>query len=124
MKIKIENDVFEITKRIKDIDEGYYIVFDTKRHVYELHNYQQINTYCLTIPYSVLDSRVIDLLLYTNISNIDNIIDDIDNNNINIEENISKSMKNQTEYMVKEIYDFSNNSSKIYDINSFSSFWR
>lgn len=124
MKIKIENDVFEITQRIKEIDEGYYIVFDTKKQMYELHNYMQPNTYCLTIPYDNLDSRLIDLLLYTNISNIDNIINDIDNNNSNIERNALNNVKIQTEYMVKEIYEFSNNSSKNFEINSCDNFWR
>ena len=124
MKIKIENDVFEITQRIKEIDEGYYIVFDTKKQMYELLNYMQPNTYCLTIPYDNLDRRLIDLLLYTNVSNIDNVVNDIDNNNSNIERNALKNVKNQAEYMVKEIYEFSNNSSKNYEINSCDNFWR
>ena len=40
MKIKIESDIFEISKRVKDIDENYYIVFDTKKNKYELHRYE------------------------------------------------------------------------------------
>ena len=124
MKIKIENDVFEITKRIKEIDDGYYIVFDTKKQVYELHNSEQDNSYCLTVPYANLDVRLIDLLLYTNIKNIDNILNDIDNNNNNIENNSLKSIKEQTNYMAKEICDFANNSSKKFESNSLSNIWR
>lgn len=124
MKIKIDNDVFEITKRIKEIDEGYYIVFDTKKERYELHNKNQPYTYCLTYPYADLDSRLIDMLLYTNINNIDNILYDIDKNNNNIENNVNKDIKNRSEYMVREIYDFASNSSKKCDVNLFKNEWR
>ena len=124
MKIKIYDDVFEITKRIKEIDEGYFIVFDTKKARYELHNCNQINSYCLTVPYDNLDSRLIDDILYTGISNIDNIIRDIDNNNTKLEQDVEKNIKNQTEYYIKEICDFANNSSKKYDINCFENKWR
>ena len=35
MKIRIENDLFEIAKRLKTIDSGYIVVFNTKKHRYE-----------------------------------------------------------------------------------------
>ena len=124
MKIKIESDVFEITKRIKEIDDGYFVMFDTKNNRYELHNLYQDNTYCLTYPYADLDSRLIEMILYSNILNIDNIINDIDNNNKEIERNTENQIKSQTEYQVREICDFASNSSKICEVNSFSNQWR
>ena len=124
MKIKIESDVFEITKRIKEIDDGYFVMFDTKNNRYELHNLYQDNTYCLTYPYADLDSRLIEMILYSNITNIDNIINDIDNNNKEIERNTENQIKNQTEYQVREICNFASNSSKICEVNSFSNQWR
>ena len=124
MKIKIDDDVFEIAKRIKEIDDGYYIVFDTKKEVYELHNSKQVYSYCLTVPYTNLDSRLLDMVLYTNISNIDNIINDIDNNNASIERNTAIQVKDYTNFMVKEIYDFCNNSSKQYINDNFKNMWR
>ena len=124
MKIKIDNDVFEITQRIKEIDDGYYIVFDTKKSRYELHNINQPYTYCLTYPYGNLDSRLLDMILYTNINNIDNILNDIDNNNVKIENNVDNNIKNQTDYMVREIYDFASNSSKECVVDFLESKWR
>ena len=124
MKIKIDDDVFEIAKRIKEIDDGYYIVFDTKKEVYELHNSKQVYSYCLTVPYANLDSRLLDMVLYTNILNIDNIIKDIDNNNASIERNTAIQVKDYTNFMVKEIYDFCNNSSKQYINDNFKNMWR
>ena len=124
MKIKIEENVFDILERIKEIDEGYFVLFDTSKNCYELHNANQPTTYCLTIPYDTLDSRVIELILYSDISNIDSIMQDIDNNNIKIEEDANNEIKSQTDYMVREIYDFCNNSSKKFDCNSFKASWR
>lgn len=123
MKIKIIEDVFDIVSRIKEIDDGYFIVFDTDKGCYEIHNTKQKNTYCLTILKD-LDSRALDLVLVTNIEHIDNIIDDIDKNNIKIEENVQKTRKSQADYMVREIYDFCNNSSKKFDDNVFQTEWR
>ncbi len=124
MKIKIENDCFEITKRIKEIDDGYFIVFDTEKAVYQLHNYNQKNTYCLTIPYDDLDSRVLDLILYSNIVNIDNILEDIDNNNKEVENKSINNIKDYSDYILREIHNFASNSSKEMDLNSYGSFWR
>ena len=124
MKVKIDNDVFDIAKRIKEIDEGYFILFDLDKNVYELHNKYQSTSFCLTIPYANLDNRVIDLILYSDISNIDNIIIDIDTNNEDIERNNKNTIKNQTDFMLREIYDFSSNSSKKMCNNSFATIWR
>jgi len=124
MKVKIESDVFDIVDRIKTIDEGYYIVFDLCKGRYELHNSNQPNTYCISIPYDEIDEKLINLIYGTNIDNIDNIIEDIDKYNANIENNNNKSMKNQTDYMVREIYNFANNSSKFFDSDkAFKSIW-
>ena len=124
MKVKIESDVFDITKRIKDIDEGYYIVFDTNKEVYELHCKNQFNSFCLTVPYDVLDDRLLDFINYTDIRNIDNIINDIDINNNEIEKNNNLTFKDKADYMLREIYSFANNSSKQYNENSFLDVWR
>lgn len=124
MKVIIEDDVFDILKRVREIDEGYFILFDTSNCKYELHNINQPTTYCLTIPFDNIDSRLIDLVLYTNISNIDNIINDIDTNNNKIEFDNKNNLKNQTDYMVREIYNFCNNSSKELTDNSFNILWR
>ena len=124
MKVKIDNDVFDIAKRIKEIDEGYFILFDLDKNVYELHNKYQSTSFCLTIPYANLDNRVIDLILYSDISNIDNIIIDIDTNNEDIERNNKNTIKNQTDFMLREMYDFSSNSSKKMCNNSFATIWR
>jgi len=123
MYIKIENDMFDICKRIKEIDEDYYVLFNVKKGKFEIHNRGQLNSYCLTVENDTLDSRVIDLILRTKIEHIDKIIDEIDNMNEVIEKNEIKKIKNDSDYMVREIYDFCNNSSKNFEVNSFDNLW-
>ena len=82
MKVKIESDVFDIVNRIKEIDDGYYIVYNLKTGKFELHNSNQlISSYCLTIPYTEIDEKILNLIHASSVCNIGNIIDEIDNNN-------------------------------------------
>ena len=82
MKIKINRDVYEIAKRIKYIDKDYFIVYDTSAHVFELHNSSQKDTtYCLTIPYNTLDIRTLIYTYETRSTNIDKIVEKIENDN-------------------------------------------
>lgn len=125
MKIKIESDVFDIAKRVKQINENYYILFDTSKQKFELHSKEQQNSYCFSYPFQNLDNRFLDLVYTTNIEYIDNIVEDIDNNNREIEQREKQKTKSQTDYMLREIYSFANNSSKeLDDKKSFSSIWR
>lgn len=124
MKIKIERDMFDIVERIKEIDDGYFIVFDDEKNRFEVHNSKQKFTYCLSVPFDELDSRVINLVNSTFVGISDNILEHIDNNNKKIEENNKNNVKSQTDFMVREIYDFCNNSSKKFDENSFHTKWR
>lgn len=124
MKIKIESDVFDIIERIKEIDDGYFVLYNTVKNVYELHNSNQPHTYCLTIPYREIDKKLIDLIYISSIVNIDTIVQDIDKNNNDIENNKYNIVKNQTDYMVREIFKFASNSSKNFDCQkSFENCW-
>ena len=125
MKIKIESDVFDILNRIKEIDEGYFILFDDSKNGFEVHNHNQPDSYCFTSKYNTLDSRIIDEISLLNIANIDNIIEDIDSNNAVIEQNNINQSKNVGEYMIREIYNYCANSSKGLNSNvAFSTKWR
>ena len=56
----------------------------------------------MTVPYDNLDSRLIDDILYTGMSNIDNIIQDIDNNNTKIEQDVEKNIKIKQNTILKK----------------------
>lgn len=125
MRIKIDSDAFNIVDRIKEIDNGYFIVLNTDKDCFELHNEKQVNTYCLTIPYNQIDVRIIFLIYKTMVGNVDNIMYEIDTNNLKIERNNNDYVKNYTEYTAKEVFQFANNSSKIYNHDkAFTTTWR
>lgn len=125
MKIKIESDTFDIVERIKDIDENYFLLFDLEKEKFELHNKSQANSYCFTYPYDNLDNRMLNLIYKSSVGFIDKIMEDIDRNNCKIERNNMEKVKSDADYMFREIYNFSNNSSKELDDNkAFSSVWR
>lgn len=91
MKLTIEHDVYNIAKRIKDIDRFYYIVYDTSKNSFEVHNSMQIdNSYCLTLPYSVLDERTLNYVYHTKSENIEKLLNEIENEN-RLKENAIKS---------------------------------
>ena len=86
MKIQIFNDVYNISNRIKNIDRDYYVVYNTSKQKFEIHNSSQIGTsYCLTLPYNELDERALKYVLKSSTNNIDEILEKIENNNNSIE---------------------------------------
>ena len=105
MKVKLSSDVYNISKRIKKIDVGYYVVYDTSRNKFEIHNYKQLgSTYCLTLPYSCLDERCLNYVLKTRSVNIEKIINEIDNlNSIKQSAEKTSALNNVYEAMERNI---------------------
>jgi len=125
MKIKIESDVSDIVERIKEIDDGYFILFDTNKNKFEVHNYKQTNSYCFTSKCDSVNECILSEVYSSLVQNIDKIIEEIDKNNIDIENNQINAIKNDSDYMFREMYSYFNNSSKQYDSNvAFSTIWR
>ena len=91
MNVIINSDVYNIAKRIKDIDRDYFIVYNTSKNVYEVHNSSQIgSTYCVYIPYNTLDVRTLEFVYMTQSKFISDIIAKIDSEN-KLKENAEKS---------------------------------
>lgn len=82
MKIKVLFDVYNISKRIKNIEKGYYVVYDTLKQKFEVHSSSQMgSSYCLTLPYDKLDERTLKYVRSTMSTNIDEILNKIENDN-------------------------------------------
>ena len=60
---EVESDLFDIARRLKEIDAGYFIL--CKRGRFEVHNRGDKPTYCLTVPWSELDARSVELVRKT-----------------------------------------------------------
>ena len=91
MLFKIESDVYNISKRVKNIDKDYYVVFNTSTSKFQIHNSSQIgSSYCLTLPYKELDERTLNYINKTKSENIEKIISKIEQEN-EIRESAEKS---------------------------------
>ena len=103
MNIKINYDVYNISKRIKDIDRNYYIVFNTSKQKFEVHLSSQIgSSYCLALPFKSLDERVLKYVQKTQSVNIDEILENIEN------ENNKRESANKTSAFSNVVENFEN----------------
>ena len=92
-KIMITNDVFDIAKRIKEIDPDYFVVYDKKLCRFEVHNKRQRpDTLCLVLPYNTLDCRAIDKVLSTRVEYVAKQLAQIDEFNQKLQDSQSKAM--------------------------------
>jgi len=105
MKINISHDVYDIAKRIKNIDRDYYMVYDTIKMKYEIHNSSQIgSSYCLTLPYDMLDDRALNYINMTRVGNIDDILFRLDRDNDALDrEAKSEAISRVEEYVEEEM---------------------
>ena len=105
-KIKLIRDTFGICERIKKLDKNYYVVYDTIKRVYEIHNSKQIfNTYCINVG-STLDMRAVKKLYTSSISNLDNILKEIDRHNDSLEKESKRKISDMVSWRAGEIYDY------------------
>lgn len=78
MKIKIENDVYDIAARIKAIDENYEVYFDTDLQKFTIWAFGIRQT---VLPYDELDIRALDYVWYTRRENAENVLKELDEEN-------------------------------------------
>ncbi len=58
--VEITHDVFDIADRLREIDGGYYPVYNLTRKRYEVHHRGRRNSLQLVLPYETLDYRTIE----------------------------------------------------------------
>ncbi len=99
MLIELKHDALFVSERLKEIDESYYLVFNTIKGKYEVHsNAQNGCPYCLTWPNQGLDERLVELTKKTRRENLNELLKEIDKENEKIEkQNIKKQMLNLEE---------------------------
>lgn len=93
---EIESDCLEIVKRIKSIDEDYFVMFDRDAKKFQLHNRaQRGGTYCLTFPFDTLDERAYLHVLKTRVQNSDEIFKALEEENLRNEKAKTKQVLNE-----------------------------
>jgi len=97
----IKNDLFNIARRLKQLNRGYFINFNEKNKIFELHNAFLKPTLQLRLPYDRLDSRTIDRVRKSEVVNLNAYLDKIEEDNKKLQMKELESMKEQVMYDVK-----------------------
>lgn len=122
MKIKIYNDVFDIVKRLKEIDDSYYVVYDNVKKRYEVWSLCE-KSMCFVVPYTTLDARTIAYALKTNSNNAQKLFNEIDKNNNDIVKNERNKFTDQNTYKIKEIFEYEKLSRQVSLNEAFCTTW-
>lgn len=94
MLIELKSDAFFVSERLKEIDQSYYLVFNTISNKYEVHSSKQVGcTYCLTCPNDALDERLVELTKKTRRENLYELLKEIDKANEKLEKQTLKDKK-------------------------------
>ena len=104
MRFILRHDVYEISKRIKDIDRYYFIVYDTSKSCYEIHNSSQVDsTYCLSVPFKDLDERTLKYVRETSSANIEKILEKIEKENKLVENAETRRVLNNLNQSIENL---------------------
>ena len=94
--IEIKDDLFDISSRIKSIDENYKIYFNRGTCRYELHNSSKTPSFQAIFPYATLDKRALDFARESSIQNKERILAEIDAHNERLEKQIQDKQIQKT----------------------------
>ncbi len=79
--VRIENDVFDIGARLREIDGGYYPVYNLTKKRFEVHHSGSKNSLQVVLPYPCLDKRAIDRVRETRLEYVENMLREMDESN-------------------------------------------
>ena len=82
--IAITNDLYDISSRLRSVNDDYRLYYNAQKHRYEVHSATR-NTLQFVVPYDELDARTISYALYSRVENAERIFADIDKNNARVE---------------------------------------
>lgn len=100
---EIKSDCCDIVKRIKAVDENYFVKYNLESHKFELHNRAQVkNTYCLTFPFETLDERAYIHTLKTRVQNSEEIFKFLEEENRKLVQRQTQQILNDTK---ERLYD-------------------
>ena len=119
-RIFISHDLFNIVKRLKQIDKNYFVLYNKKSQKYEVHYKRNFGTLELVLPFDRLDKRAIDLVLKSKIENKQKLLKEMEENNKKLEQQQSQKMLDEANFKAKEMmaYAFSKGDSENIDFNN------
>lgn len=71
----IKDDLFDVAKRLRQIDANYRLYFNKLLGRFEVHNHaQRGNSLAVVVPYDKLDARTITLVRKTRVENAERLL--------------------------------------------------
>ena len=104
MKRIIKEDVYDISKRINQIDKNYFVVYCDRKRIFELHDKRLKPTFSITL-FNKLDKRSIDKVFKSQSKNYLDIFKAIDNTNENIEKYSTQLLIDKAKSNIKELFN-------------------
>lgn len=81
-KSPVVTNVFLIPERLRELDDGYFVLRNHQTKQFEIHHRgQPRNTYCLAVPYDELDERTLHLVQKTRICNAEKLLLEMEEHN-------------------------------------------
>lgn len=91
-RFKVECDLYDISSRLKEIDERYELYRNRRKGRFEIYVDRELQ---IAVPYPVLDGRTIELVRKTRIENRRRLIEEIERHNARLEkEGLNKAVDN------------------------------
>lgn len=81
----IDDDLFGVCRRLKSIDDGYFVFLNYKTGRFEVHNRKDAHTLCLVLPYDRLDERTVRHVLYTRAERAREIVERMERENARLD---------------------------------------
>ena len=80
--IEITDDLFDISRRLKSLDEDYRLYYNGAKRRYEVHNRKQCgSTLAFVVPFEELDARTVEYARKTRAENIELLLAEMDKHN-------------------------------------------
>jgi hypothetical protein len=100
----VKHDMYGIVERLKEIEDGYFVLQDKVTGSYEVHSTLNTgNTYCFTVPYGRLDARTLEYCRRTSTGR--NVVAMVEKNNNKIDASRERAKLNDMEARTAELAD-------------------
>lgn len=106
--IQVVSDPFDITNRIREIEDEHFILYNRYEKRFEVHSTAQPirQTYCFTVPFDTLDNRTLEYCRETNIAmRGDKIEQEIEERNSKISESNDRANTNLMQDIASDMAD-------------------
>ena len=102
-KIKIDSDALGIIERIKELNKNYEVYYNLKQKKFMLYLFEnelKPPVYCLTYPFGLMDERMIEYTLKSEIQNRKHVLEEIEKSNALL-------LKQEQKYILKQMENIS-----------------